>query len=135
MNDKLERSDDEWRQQLTTDQYRVLRQKGTEPPFTGAYWDVKADGIYRCAACNAPLFTSETKYNSGTGWPSFYEPVSTNAVRTETDTSHGMIRTEVVCGTCGSHLGHLFDDGPMPTGQRYCINSISLDLEEAESQQ
>lgn len=134
MNDKLERSDDEWRQQLTTDQYRVLRQKGTEPPFTGAYWDVKADGIYRCAACNAPLFTSETKYNSGTGWPSFYEPVSTNAVRTETDTSHGMIRTEVVCGTCGSHLGHLFDDGPMPTGQRYCINSISLDLEEAESQ-
>jgi peptide-methionine (R)-S-oxide reductase len=135
MNDKLERSDDEWRQQLTTDQYRVLRQKGTEPPFTGAYWDVKADGIYRCAACNAPLFTSETKYNSGTGWPSFYEPVSTNAVRTETDTSHGMIRTEVVCGTCGSHLGHLFDDGPMPTGQRYCINSTSLDLEEAESQQ
>ena len=135
MNDKLERSDDEWRQQLTTDQYRVLRQKGTEPPFTGAFWDVKADGIYRCAACNAPLFTSETKYNSGTGWPSFYEPVSTNAVRTETDTSHGMIRTEVVCGTCGSHLGHLFDDGPMPTGQRYCINSISLDLEEAESQQ
>jgi peptide-methionine (R)-S-oxide reductase len=134
MNEKIERTDEQWREQLTTDQYKVLRQKGTEPPFTGAYWDVKADGTYRCAACDAPLFTSATKYDSGTGWPSFYEPVSNDAVRTETDTSHGMIRTEAVCGTCGSHLGHVFDDGPMPTGQRYCINSVSLDFEEAGAQ-
>ena len=128
--ERVTRSEEEWRTLLTNDQYQVLRQKATEPPFSGAYWDVKHDGVYRCAACETPLFTSDTKYDSGTGWPSFYEPVSENAVRMLPDTSHGMVRTEVVCGTCGSHLGHLFDDGPQPTGQRYCINSLSLDLEE-----
>lgn len=132
MSEQVERTEEQWRAQLTDEQYRVLRQKATEPPFSGAYWDVKQDGVYRCAACNTPLFTSDTKYDSGTGWPSFYEPVSADAVRTELDTSHGMMRTEVVCGTCGSHLGHVFDDGPQPTGQRYCINSLALDLEEAE---
>lgn len=132
MSEKIDRTEDQWRELLTPEQYRVLRQKGTEPPFSGAYWDVKRDGVYHCAACSAPLFTSDTKYDSGTGWPSFYEPVSPDAVRTETDTSLGMMRTEVVCGTCGGHLGHLFDDGPLPTGQRYCMNSASLDLEEQE---
>ncbi|HSK90749.1 MAG TPA: peptide-methionine (R)-S-oxide reductase MsrB [Euzebyales bacterium] len=132
MTEQNQRSDEQWRERLTAEQYRVLRAKGTEPPFTGAYWDVKRDGVYRCAACEQPLFTSDTKYDSGTGWPSFYEPVAPDAVRTETDTSHGMIRTEAVCGYCGSHLGHVFDDGPQPTGLRYCINSVSLDLDEAE---
>jgi peptide-methionine (R)-S-oxide reductase len=132
MSEQVERSDEQWRAQLTEAQYRVLRQKATEPPFSGAYWDVKQDGVYRCAACNTPLFKSDTKYDSGTGWPSFYESVSEDAVRMQLDTSHGMVRTEVVCGTCGSHLGHVFDDGPQPTGQRYCINSLALDLEETE---
>jgi peptide-methionine (R)-S-oxide reductase len=122
-------SDEEWRERLTPQQYEVLRRKGTERAFTGAYWDAKDEGLYRCAACENPLFRSTDKYDSGTGWPSFTEPVSPEAVRLEEDRSYGMRRVEVLCGNCGSHLGHLFDDGPAPTGQRYCMNSVSLDLE------
>ena len=133
MPDQIERSDEQWRQTLTPEQYHVLREKGTEPPFSGAYWDAKGEGVYRCAACDTPLFTSDTKYDSGTGWPSFTKPVSPDAVRTEPDTSLGMLRTEVVCGACGGHLGHLFDDGPQPSGQRYCMNSASLHLEDDDS--
>ncbi|MGH8910372.1 MAG: peptide-methionine (R)-S-oxide reductase MsrB [Egibacteraceae bacterium] len=125
-------SEQEWRERLTPEEYRVLRKKGTEPAFTGGYWDSKESGLYRCAACEAPLFRSDTKFDSGTGWPSFYEPASPDAVRFEEDRSFFMRRTEVLCGRCGSHLGHLFDDGPAPTGQRYCINSVALDLEKNE---
>ncbi len=122
-------SDEQWRERLTPEQYAVLRQQGTEPPFTGRYWNVKEDGVYRCAGCGAELFTAQTKFDSGTGWPSFYEPAVAENVEVHTDTSHGMSRTEVVCRRCGGHLGHVFDDGPAPTGLRYCINSCSLELD------
>ncbi len=131
MADSVELTDEQWRERLTPEQYAVLRGKGTERAFTGAYWDAKDEGVYRCAACHTALFASETKYDSRSGWPSFWEPLTPDAVRFERDTSYGMVRTEVVCGTCGGHLGHLFDDGPQPTGQRYCMNSVSLDFEPA----
>ncbi len=124
-----ELSEAEWRERLTPEQYQVLRDKGTEPAFSGVYWDTKEEGLYRCAACGNALFRSEEKYDAGTGWPSFTEPVAFYALREEVDTSYGMRRIEVLCDNCGSHLGHLFEDGPRPTGQRYCMNSVSLDLE------
>lgn len=125
----VRRTDDEWREILSPEQFRVLRRAGTEPPFTGMYVDNHDFGLYRCAACKNPLFRSDAKFDSGSGWPSFWQPVSPEAVETETDTTLGMIRTEVRCGCCGSHLGHVFDDGPRPTGLRYCMNSVSLEFE------
>lgn len=125
---ELERAEGEWRAVLSPEQYRVLRESGTEPPFSGEYVDTTDEGVYRCAACGNPLFRSETKYHSGCGWPSFYRPASEDAVEEVLDTSHGMTRTEIRCARCGSHLGHVFEDGPQPTGLRYCMNSVALDL-------
>ena len=128
---KIEKPDAAWRQELTPEQYHVLREKGTERAFTGMYWDEHTPGLYRCAACGNPLFASDTKFDSGTGWPSFTSPVEDGSVNTETDRSFFMSRTEVLCSACGGHLGHVFPDGPRPTGLRYCINSASLTLEPA----
>ena len=129
MTYEIEKPEEQWRAELSSDEYRVLREAGTEPAFTGEYTDTKTTGVYNCRACGAELFRSDTKFESGTGWPSFYEPTSLDSVVTETDTSYGMARTEVMCATCGGHLGHVFPDGPAPTGLRYCINSAALDLE------
>jgi peptide-methionine (R)-S-oxide reductase len=128
MANKTTKSEDEWRRELTPEQYRVCREKGTERAFTGAYWNTKTPGVYLCACCGEALFAAETKFDSGTGWPSFWQPIATDKVGTEVDRSFFMTRTEVHCNSCGAHLGHVFPDGPQPTGQRYCINSVSLKL-------
>jgi peptide-methionine (R)-S-oxide reductase len=130
LSNKVVKTDAEWRAELSPEQYRVLRQKGTEAPFTGEYDRVFEPGTYLCAGCGAELFTSGAKYDSGCGWPAFYEPLGADSVEEETDLSHGMVRTEVTCASCGGHLGHVFPDGPRPTGLRYCINSAALELEE-----
>jgi peptide-methionine (R)-S-oxide reductase len=132
MSEKLNKTDEEWRQELTPEQYQILRQKGTERAFTGQYWNNHEDGKYLCAACGNELFSSDTKYDSGSGWPSFTQPVTEDRVETETDRGHGMTRTEVHCARCGGHLGHIFEDGPAPTNLRYCINSASLKFDKAE---
>jgi len=129
MTDKIDKTEAEWRKTLSPEQYHICRENGTERAFTGEYWDTKTRGVYRCVACGEPLFSSMEKYDSGSGWPSFWQPLVVDAVETETDQSLGMMRTEVHCARCGSHLGHVFPDGPRPTGQRYCINSLSLELD------
>jgi peptide-methionine (R)-S-oxide reductase len=129
MQPKIVKTDTEWKETLTPEQYRVLRQKGTETAFSGAYWNQHEPGTYRCAGCGAMLFSSDAKFDSGCGWPSFFRPAATNVVAEASDRSHGLARTEVLCSRCGGHLGHVFDDGPKPTGQRYCINSAALKLE------
>jgi len=134
MSDKTEpnKTDQQWQESLSAEQYRVMRQHGTEHPFSGKYTECKTEGTYLCAGCGEPLFASDTKFDSGTGWPSYYQAINNDAVEETVDNSHGMTRTEVHCKKCGSHLGHVFPDGPQPTGLRYCINSVSLDLKEKD---
>ena len=132
MKEKIVKSEAEWKKLLTDEQFYIMRQKGTERPYTGEYWDLKEDGVYKCAACGEVLFVSDTKFDSHCGWPSFYEPIHSDAVEYVEDRSHGMVRTEVRCRACGGHLGHVFPDGPQPTGERFCINSLSIDLRPAE---
>ena len=132
---KIKLPDEEWRKKLDQEQYRVLREKGTERPFTGKYWNTKEEGSYKCAGCGTELFSSDTKFDAGCGWPSFYQPENKEAVEEKADHSHFMIRTEVLCAKCGGHLGHVFNDGPQPTGLRYCINSASLNFDSEEKGQ
>ena len=132
MTDKIDKTDEEWRLELSPERYHVLREGGTERAFTGVFWDNHEPGKYSCAACGQELFDSNTKFESGSGWPSFFAPISKDSVDEESDSSHGMIRTEVKCGRCGSHLGHVFRDGPRPTGLRYCMNSAALDFDKRE---
>lgn len=132
VGEQLKLSEAEWKSKLSDEEFYILRQSGTERAFTGKYWDHKGHGVYRCAACNAPLFASDTKFKSGTGWPSFYQPVQEGRVAELKDASHGMVRVEVRCARCNGHLGHVFNDGPQPTGQRYCINSASLAFDESK---
>jgi len=135
MTTRVMKTDEDWRRELSPEAYYVLRQKGTERPFTGRYYHTRDRGVYHCAACGNPLFSSETKYESGSGWPSFWAPIADSAVRLQEDHSHGMHRVEVLCAACESHLGHVFEDGPPPTGQRYCMNSVALRLEKEGEQE
>lgn len=135
MSDNLPKTDAEWRALLDEDTYYITRQKGTERPFTGKYYDNREEGVYRCACCGQELFSSDAKYDSGSGWPSFFKPAEQAAVEEDTDTTHGMTRTEILCSNCGAHLGHVFPDGPKPTGLRYCVNSLSLNFQKNEGKE